>query len=110
MSYLSIANRNMNRYLNIDINDDNDEDIRGIILDEFYDYLISNNYLNLDVIEFEELFKSNDFKKSLMNNNKYHLYIIKKNNQEKINILQNKINILLFLLFAMIIKNLFDNF
>jgi len=111
MYYLSIANRNINRYLNINlIDNNNEEDIKGIILDEFKDYLSSNNYLNLDVIEFEELFNSNDFKKKLMKNTRYYLYIIKKNNNEDLNILKNKINMLLFVLFTMIVKNMFNNF
>jgi len=110
MSYLSIANKNINIYLNMDNEEDyeTDEDIRNLIIDEFRDYLIENNYNNLDVIQFEELFKSNNFKKRIVKNDKYKLFIANKKNENKIVILQNKINYLLFIL-IIICLNLFIN-
>lgn len=110
MSYLSIANKNINIYLNMDNDEEyeTDEDIRNLIIDEFRDYLIENNYNNLDIIQFEELFKSNNFKMRIVKNDKYKLFIANKKNENKIVILQNKINYLLFIL-IIICLNLFIN-
>jgi len=111
MSYLSIANKNINIYLNLDIDEEKDteEDIRNLIIDEFRNYLIENNYNNLDVIQFEELFKSNNFKKRILKNDKYKLFISNKKNENKIDILQNKINYLLFILIIICFKTFINS-
>jgi len=106
MAYLSVAYKNMNYYLNNDIN--NFENIQDIIIEEFKNYLIENEYKNLGINEFKELFLDNDFKKKLMKNPIYYSYILHKENKNKITLLENKINYLLFVFVYIVIHNLFN--
>lgn len=107
MSYLSIANKYMSKYLNIyELENYNEEDIRNLIIDEFKDFLTENKYNNLDIYKFKELYISNEFKKKLFNNPKYHLYILNK----KISNISNKINMILFVISVLIVKQYFNYF
>ena len=107
MAYLSVAYNNMYHYLNTDIN--HYEDIQDLIINEFKNYLIEKEYSNLGINEFKELFLDNDFKKRLIKNPIYYSYILHMENKNKIAVIQNKINYLLFIFVCSIITNLLMN-
>lgn len=101
MSYLSTVNKYIDIYLY-----DNNQYIKELIMDEFINFLNNSKCNNLDIISFEKLFKSNEFKNKLNTNEKYSIYILKK----EITSLTEKMNLLLIIIGLIFIREYLNEF
>lgn len=112
MTYYSIIDNYIHYYLDYNlIIDDIDivNNLKSIINYEFSQFLIDNNYNNLDLNQFKELFLSSQFKSRLLKNNIYNSYTFNKYYKNKILVIENKLNylLLIFIFIFICIKTIY---